>query len=218
MIEAVLWIIWGAWMFEALCSAVNVSAFVRLMRRDDQRWGSVRLSEQKPVALILPVKGFEPGKSDRFLEALLNQDYPRYRFAENYQIIGPFWVVLNYDSREFMYGAENLNNVVAPGYYRQSRPGTVVIAYFISKILGPVLTWIENGLAATGRDFHPPLDRNLHQYVAFILINLTAVVMSFWLYLKSVSEKKTVSIAAAATAALLLLNNIGKAFLLLAKL
>jgi hypothetical protein len=141
-------------------------------------------------------------------------NYHRRILGENYQIIGPFWIVLNYDSREFMRGAENLNNILAPGYVRQSRPGTVFIAYFISKILAPVLSWIENTLAATGREFHPPLERYLHQYVAYVLINVAAVVTSFWLYLKHVGGKKTVSIAATAAAALLLLNNIGKAFLL----
>jgi hypothetical protein len=142
------------------------------------------------------------------------ENYNRRILGENYQIIGPFWVVLNYDSREFMRGAENLNYVLAPGYVRQSRPGTVIIAYFVAKILGPVLSWIEHALAATGREFHPPLERWLHQYVAFVIINLSAVVLSFWLHLKQASSKKTISIAAAAAAALLLLNNIGKAFLL----
>jgi hypothetical protein len=142
------------------------------------------------------------------------EEYPFGIRGENYQFIGPFWIVLNYDSYEFMRGAENLSNIVAPGYVRQSRPGIVFIAYFISKILSPILSWFENALAATGREFHPPLERYLHQYVAYILINLAAVLTCFWLHLKLVSAKKTISIAAAATGALLLLNNLSKAYLL----
>jgi hypothetical protein len=135
-------------------------------------------------------------------------------YGENYQLIGPFWMVLHHDSHHFMYGAEDPSIILTPNYMRQSRPGSVVLAYFISKILGPVLTSIERFLVTTGREFHDPLDHWLHQYVAYIAINFSVVITSFWYYIKHVGTKTTISLASAAAGALLLLNNISKPFLL----
>ncbi|MBN2555180.1 MAG: hypothetical protein JXA97_04505 [Anaerolineales bacterium] len=140
--------------------------------------------------------------------------YNRHVCAENYQLLGPFWVVLNCDAREFMRGAEDLSNLLAPNYVRQSRPGAVVLANGIATILGPFLNGAENLLATTGRAFHGMLDRWLHQYLAFILINFLVVFLSFRLYLQQISKKRIFSIPAVAIGSLLILNNIGKLFLL----
>jgi hypothetical protein len=142
------------------------------------------------------------------------EDYPYSIRGENYQFMGPFWVVLNYDSRAFMRGAEDLTEILTPDYMRQSRPGMVVVAHFVSKALGPAVTWVERVLASTGRQFHAPIDRWLHQYVAYIAINLTVVLLSFWYYIKLAGSKKSISIAAVAAGALLLFNIISKAFML----
>jgi len=141
-------------------------------------------------------------------------NYPGHVCAENYQIAGPFWIVLNCDAREFMRGAEDLNNLLDPGYVRQSRPGTVILANLISKVLGPIINLGERLLAASGREFHGILNRWLHEFVAYLIINFSVVISSFWLYIRLAGSRHTITIPALASGSLIILNNIGKAFML----
>lgn len=80
MIESFFWILWTLWMAEALAAAVNAGLFGLLRRRQDRRLAEALDPElQRAVALIVPVKGFDPDLTPRFFRGLLSQQYRRYR-------------------------------------------------------------------------------------------------------------------------------------------
>lgn len=133
--------------------------------------------------------------------------------AENYQILGPFWVVLNCDAREFMRGAENLGNLLNPDFVRQSRPGTMVLVNLLSIALRPGYSLIDNTLAATGRSFHGLLNRWWHQYFSYVVLNVSVILVAIGIYVRSIGKEK-ISLPALFAGSLLIINSLVKAFLL----
>ena len=78
MIEKSLLAFWGVWLLLILIAAFRVFGFSFARRRQDRRWkdGS---GPQKPVALIVPVKGFDLQSTPRFFDAIFGQTYRDYR-------------------------------------------------------------------------------------------------------------------------------------------
>lgn len=78
MIERTLLIIWGIWLLVILVAAFRVFGFLFERRRQDRRWGN-GTKNQQPVALILPVKGFDLQATPRFFDSIFAQNYRDYR-------------------------------------------------------------------------------------------------------------------------------------------
>ena len=78
MIERVLFIIWGVWLLLLFVAACRVFGFLFARRMQDRRWGDGSRN-QRPVALILAVKGFDLQSSPRFFDTIFAQDYSDYR-------------------------------------------------------------------------------------------------------------------------------------------
>ncbi len=78
MIERAFFIIWGIWLLLLFVAACRVFGFLSARRRQDRLWGDGSRN-QKPVALILAVKGFDLNSSPRFFDAILAQNYSNYR-------------------------------------------------------------------------------------------------------------------------------------------
>lgn len=78
MIEKSLLAFWGAWVLLLLVGAFRVLGFSIARRYQDRRLrdGS---GPQKPVALILPAKGFDLQGTPRFFDSLFGQTYRDYR-------------------------------------------------------------------------------------------------------------------------------------------
>lgn len=79
MIEWIFWLLASLWMGEAFAAMVNAGLFVRWTRQQESEWSGVTPAQQKPVALILPVKGFDPGDTPRFFQSIFRQDYAHFR-------------------------------------------------------------------------------------------------------------------------------------------
>lgn len=78
MIERALFIFWGVWLLLLFVAACRVFGFLSARRRQDRLWGDGS-RDQKPVALILAVKGFDLQASPRFFNAIFAQNYSDYR-------------------------------------------------------------------------------------------------------------------------------------------
>ena len=78
MIERTLLIIWGIWLLLILVAAFRVLGFLSARRRQDRLWGKGARNQQ-PVALIVPVKGFDLQATPRFFDMIFGQDYSDYR-------------------------------------------------------------------------------------------------------------------------------------------
>ncbi|MEX2579715.1 MAG: glycosyltransferase [Verrucomicrobiales bacterium] len=78
MIERVLFITWAVWLFLVFVAAFRVFGFLIARRMQDKRWGDGS-RDQKPVALVVPVKGFDLQSTPRFFNAIFAQAYSDYR-------------------------------------------------------------------------------------------------------------------------------------------
>lgn len=78
MIETYLLAFWGVWLFVILIAAFRVFGFSMARRAQDRRWKN-GVGPQKPVALIVPVKGFDLQSTPRFFDAIFGQTYSDYR-------------------------------------------------------------------------------------------------------------------------------------------
>jgi cellulose synthase/poly-beta-1,6-N-acetylglucosamine synthase-like glycosyltransferase len=78
MIEPYLLAFWGVWLLVILIAASRVLGFSMARRAQDRRWKN-GVGPQKPVALIVPVKGFDPQSTPRFFDAIFGQTYKDYR-------------------------------------------------------------------------------------------------------------------------------------------
>ncbi|MEM1441727.1 MAG: glycosyltransferase [Verrucomicrobiota bacterium] len=76
--ERVLLIFWGLWLLLVLVAAIRVFAFLIARRVQDKRWGDGS-SNQRPAAVIVPVKGFDLQASPKFFDTLFAQNYSNYR-------------------------------------------------------------------------------------------------------------------------------------------
>ncbi|HRQ89330.1 MAG TPA: glycosyltransferase family 2 protein [Bacteroidia bacterium] len=75
---------WGVWLFLILVAAFRVFGFPAARRRQDHLWKAGDRA-QKPVALILAVKGFEPQATPRFFDAIFDQGYRDYRVIVGFE-------------------------------------------------------------------------------------------------------------------------------------
>ncbi|MEC5127784.1 glycosyltransferase [Verrucomicrobiales bacterium BCK34] len=78
MIERILLILWGAWLLFVLIAAFRVIGFNIARRRQDRKWAD-KTRNQRPTAVIVAVKGFDPRATPRFFDTLFAQDYANYR-------------------------------------------------------------------------------------------------------------------------------------------
>lgn len=78
MIEPILQGFWGAWLLLILLGAFRVFGFSFARRRQDRLWKR-KGSKQRPLALIVPVKGFDLKATPRFFDSIFSQDYRDYR-------------------------------------------------------------------------------------------------------------------------------------------
>jgi len=78
MIEPYLLAFWGVWLFVILIAAFRVFGFPIARRLQDRRW-KIGVTAQQPVALIVPVKGFDLHSTPRFFDAIFGQSYGDYR-------------------------------------------------------------------------------------------------------------------------------------------
>jgi cellulose synthase/poly-beta-1,6-N-acetylglucosamine synthase-like glycosyltransferase len=78
MIEETLLAIWGAWTLLILVAAFRVLGFSGARRRQEKRWGK-GAAKQRPVALVVSVKGFDLQSTPRFFDTIFDQDYRDYR-------------------------------------------------------------------------------------------------------------------------------------------
>ncbi len=78
MIEKSLLAFWGAWLLLILVAAFRVFGYPFARRRQDRLWGDGS-GPQKPVVLIVAVKGFDLQATPRFFDTLFAQTYGDYR-------------------------------------------------------------------------------------------------------------------------------------------
>ena len=78
MIEKTLLAFWGVWLLLILVAAFRVMGFSVARRHQDRRWKKIA-GPQKPVALIVPVKGFDLQSTPRFFDSIFSQNYGDYR-------------------------------------------------------------------------------------------------------------------------------------------
>lgn len=78
MIERILLILWGAWLLFVLIAAFRVIGFNIARRRQDRKWADFTRN-QRPTAVIVAVKGFDPRATPRFFDTLFAQEYASYR-------------------------------------------------------------------------------------------------------------------------------------------
>lgn len=62
MIERVFLIIWAVWLLLVLVAAFRVFGYIIAKKFQDRRWGDGS-KDQRRVAVVIPVKGFEDRKS-----------------------------------------------------------------------------------------------------------------------------------------------------------
>lgn len=78
MIEKTLLAFWGVWLLLILLAAFRVMGFSVARRHQDRRWKNGS-GPQKPVALIVAVKGFDLQSTPRFFDSIFAQTYTDYR-------------------------------------------------------------------------------------------------------------------------------------------
>lgn len=76
--ERILFILWGLWLILILIAAFRVLGFFIARRAQDRKLRK-KPATHLPVALIVPVKGFDLQSTPRFFDALFAQEYPEYR-------------------------------------------------------------------------------------------------------------------------------------------
>jgi len=76
--ELLMQLLWGTWVLLAAGCVYNVWTYGMFMSREDAATARLRGQRRESVALIVAIKGVTP-HTDRFLEAILTQDYPTYR-------------------------------------------------------------------------------------------------------------------------------------------
>lgn len=78
MIERIFLIIWAVWLALVLIAAFRVLGYLIAKKFQDRRWGDGS-KDQRRVAVIIPVKGFDYQTTPRFFNTLFDQDYSDYR-------------------------------------------------------------------------------------------------------------------------------------------
>ena len=78
MIERVFLIIWAVWLLLVLVAAFRVFGYIIAKKFQDRRWGDGS-KDQRRVAVVIPVKGFDCQATPRFFNTLFDQDYSDYR-------------------------------------------------------------------------------------------------------------------------------------------
>jgi len=84
MIERVLFVFWAVWLLLVLIAAVRVIGFDIARRLQDRRW-SDGSANQRRVALIIPVKGFDLQSTPRFFDSIFAQAYGDYRVIVTFE-------------------------------------------------------------------------------------------------------------------------------------
>lgn len=80
MIEWFFSLAWALWMLEAFASMVNALGYRRWSEAQDAAWaGGLEAVNQRPVALIVAIKGFDGENTPQFFESIRSQRYRRYR-------------------------------------------------------------------------------------------------------------------------------------------
>jgi hypothetical protein len=141
----------------------------------------------------------------------------------NVRVAGPLGIVLNCDSAHYMNLARDPGMLLAPGDERQNRPGMVLAAAILSMPLSPLADLPRTLGVTIGRsDLDPQsvnkaLRNNFPQYAAYIVFNVTLLLLSFH-YFRRVCERDGVACDASATMVivslglLLVANDVTKAF------
>ena len=78
MFERFLWVFWALWVFLVLVATLKVVRFRLGLIREKFLWGK-GTKNQRPVAVIVPIKGISPHHTPAFFQSLLEQSYSRYR-------------------------------------------------------------------------------------------------------------------------------------------
>ncbi|MCG8602391.1 MAG: hypothetical protein MI807_19760 [Verrucomicrobiales bacterium] len=78
MIERIFLIIWAVWLALVLIAAFRVLGYLIAKKFQDRRWGDGS-EDQRRVAVIIPVKGFDYQTTPRFFNTLFDQNYSDYR-------------------------------------------------------------------------------------------------------------------------------------------
>jgi len=84
MIERVLLVFWGLWLLLIALAALRVFLFPIARRIQDRRWRGTAGS-QKPVAVVVAVRGFDRKNTPGFFDALFAQAYDSYRVIVSFE-------------------------------------------------------------------------------------------------------------------------------------
>lgn len=102
MIERILLIFWGAWLLFVLIAAFRVIGFSIARRAQERKWAD-NTRNQRPTAVIVAVKGFDPRATPKFFDTLFAQDYSNYRVIvcfESWQDPVAVWLLEELELRE----------------------------------------------------------------------------------------------------------------------
>ena len=80
MIERFFWIICSLWLLLVLAAMCRVWGFLWAKGKQTKLWGAGS-SNQRPVVVIVAIKGFDPRATPRFFASILAQNYSNYRIV-----------------------------------------------------------------------------------------------------------------------------------------
>lgn len=134
---------------------------------------------------------------------------------------GPFGILLNCDSPDFMESASKPGRLLEAGNWRQNRPGQIWLAWLIAQPIGlfsDALVWI-----AKSDGVHLPEGRTRSRaqaiadlapaYLAYYLINIALLVAAIWLLRSNAIVSGFNASIFVLTGAALMFNDITKAYL-----
>jgi hypothetical protein len=129
----------------------------------------------------------------------------------DFTLYGKLHLVLGYDSPEFMQDAHDPARLLEPRNIRQSRPGLILLAAGVERLLGQVDGQLMDPYHASGGT--EPAERYL-PYVAYIMLNFLLLGLSFFVFWHTLERSgSNDTLAAAFLGGLLIFNGVIKSFL-----
>lgn len=142
----------------------------------------------------------------------------------NIHLPGPFGLVLNCDSPQFLRHTTNFATILEATSIRQTRPGQIFVASILAKAFSPLSALIHSLVhpKATNRDIpQARLDAGLKDfigaYIAFTVVNIVILVGAFRMFLSILRDHTTkraaISCGILGLGLLLVFNDVVKEFL-----
>lgn len=122
----------------------------------------------------------------------VSDEQQRKHCVYNIHLPGPFGLSLNCDSLDFLSLADNPKIFLQKGNVRQDRPGFIVLASALSKFyplkMNKAMRRAVHIATVNGNGYYMPIFY-FKYYVAYIIINIAVLVLSFWFFSKIIFKK-----------------------------